>query len=185
LAGLRSALPLAVFGDDLRVVSTALQALDAALAGPAEPQRLPLADEAAQALLLAAEALTTHIEAAGLAPSLHVVNLCGRQRMLSQRLAKQALLAPGADGAPQHTMLATETEFEQALRSLHSLPLSTPDIRRLLDEASALWQRLRAGVAATHSAAGRRQVADASEGVLDYFEQLTERYERSMQVLMG
>jgi two-component system, response regulator PdtaR len=201
LAGLRGALPATVFEPALLGVQVALQALDKALdralevapervpaTAPATPRSLPSlvdADAAAEQLLLAADALTAHIEAAGLAPSLHVVNLCGRQRMLSQRLAKQALLAGAPDHEQQSLLLATESEFENALRSLQGLPLSTSDIRRLLDEASALWHRLRAGVPAAHTPAGRRQVADASEAVLDLFEQLTERYERSMQVLMG
>jgi two-component system, response regulator PdtaR len=201
LTGLRSALPAGVFDAALLAVQGALESLDISLnmsLNPALDQpranlpnttravpSLAQADAAAEQLLLAADALTAHIEAAGLAPSLHVVNLCGRQRMLSQRLAKQALLTPSAGEAAQALLLATESEFENALRSLQALPLSTPDICRLLDEASALWHRLRAGVPVAHTAAGRRQVADASEGVLDLFEQLTERYERSMQVLMG
>jgi two-component system, response regulator PdtaR len=185
LAGLRASLPKQVFDTDLRAVEAGLMGLDSALAPGAEQTLLTAADNAAEQLLLAADALTTRIAAAGLAPSLHVVNLCGRQRMLSQRLAKQALLAPVDGDAARAALLAIEAEFESALRSLQGLPLSSPDIRRLLDEASAMWHRLRAGVAMAHSASGRRQVADASEGVLDLLEQLTERYERSMQVLMG
>jgi two-component system, response regulator PdtaR len=185
LAGLRAHLPKDVFDADLRAVEAALKGLDNALAPATATTLLLAADHAAEQLLLAADALTTRIAAAGLAPSLHVVNLCGRQRMLSQRLAKLALLAPVEGDAPHAALLATEAEFEAAWRSLQSLPLSSPDIRRLLEEASALWHRLRAGVAVAHTASGRRQVADASEGVLDLLEQLTERYERSMQVLMG
>jgi AmiR/NasT family two-component response regulator len=189
LAGLRAHLPKDVFDADLRAVEDALKLLDAALLDTLDAERLWAADRAAEQLLLAADALTTRIVAAGLAPSLHVVNLCGRQRMLSQRLAKQALLMPAQAQAQAQSqraaLVATQAEFEQALRSLQALPLSSPEIRRLLEEAGALWHRLRAGVAATPSAAGRRQVADASEGVLDLLEQLTERYERSMQVLMG
>jgi two-component system, response regulator PdtaR len=185
LAALRTALPQAPFALTLQQVDDALQQLDAALLAPADAQALTLADAAAERLLDAAHALTEAIELAGQAPSLRVVNLCGRQRMLSQRLAKQALLA-AADGAASHQVpIATQSEFEAALRSLQGLPLSTPDIKRLLEEASALWPRLRAAVPLAHTAAGRRQLADASEGVLDLFEQLTERYERSMQVLMG
>jgi two-component system, response regulator PdtaR len=185
LAGLRAHLPKDVFDTDLRAVEAALKGLDNALLPATEPTLLGAADNAAEQLLLVADALTTRIAAAGLAPSLHVVNLCGRQRMLSQRLAKQALLTSDDGDAHRATLLATEAEFESALRSLQGLPLSSPDIRRLLEEATAMWHRLRGGVAVAHTASGRRQVADASEGVLDYFEQLTERYERSMQVLMG
>ena len=36
-----------------------------------------------------------------------------------------------------------------------------------------------------HSSAGQQTLLDASEALLALFEQLTERYERSMQILMG
>jgi two-component system, response regulator PdtaR len=185
MADLKTALPGAVFSQALQQVEESLQRLNSALLGRVDAQQLALADSAAEALLVAADALTSAIELSGLAPSLHVVNLCGRQRMLSQRLAKQALLAPLLGPAEQALMLATDHEFEAALRALQSLPLSTPDIKRLLEEASALWPRLRAAVPLAHTAPGRRQLMDASETVLDLFDQLTERYASSMQVLMG
>jgi AmiR/NasT family two-component response regulator len=50
-------------------------------------------DAAAERLLDNADRLTQALEGAGLAPSLHVINTSGRQRMLAQRLAKFALLS--------------------------------------------------------------------------------------------
>ncbi|HEY8907091.1 MAG TPA: ANTAR domain-containing protein, partial [Rhodoferax sp.] len=62
-------------------------------------------DELAEQLLHGAERLTTELENATAAPRLRVLNLAGRQRMLSQRFAKYAVLAMVGD-----TVLAQRCE---------------------------------------------------------------------------
>jgi len=154
--------------------------------------QLALADARAEALLANADALTSALEAASGRPHLHVVNLSGRQRMLSQRLAKQALLAgllPGPQGAAHATAaLQTVREFEAALVTLEQAPLSTEDIRAGLARARGQWQRLLEVLrqddgpdrATSQAALGRE-----SETLLQSFEQLTSLYEHSMQLLLG
>ena len=62
-----------------------------------EPRATPAAlvddDAQAETLLEAAESLTAALELSGARRALHIVNLCGRQRMRAQRVAKDALLA--------------------------------------------------------------------------------------------
>ena len=88
-------------------------------------------------------------------------------------------------------MEAVRQGFEQGLAYLQGLPLSTPDIRRTLEDAAEGWQALLAGADHVHRPAGRDRLlrleglAAASESLLDNFETLSAQYERSMQMLMG
>jgi hypothetical protein len=124
-----------------------------------------------------------------------VLNLAGRQRMLSQRYAKDALLLVlGETALSAHSaqaMLETRAAFETALTYLNGIPLSTPDIHSALQAAGLSWLRL---VAAANDAARLRgaaqlaqleAVALESETLLQLFEQLSDHYERSMQMLLS
>ena len=183
------------FGEQLARVVATWQALKAdVLVKPAEAQ-VGAVDGLAERLLQDAESLTASLERAGAAAPLKVLNLAGRQRMLSQRFAKCALMqllgegaAPPGQGA---AMDEARREFEHSLGLLNGLPLSTPDIRDTLDAATQAWQRVLAGAAHIHRPAGRDRLlrlealATASESLLEGFEQLSAQYERSMQMLMG
>ena len=153
---------------------------------------LQQADQLAEVLLEQADALTAALEHASGRRSLSLINLCGRQRMLSQRLAKQALLAGllGEDaGAAQANAAAmTVHDFETTLLTLEQAPLATDAIRATLAQARGQWQRLLDGLrraAGPDAAAGRGALARESEALLASFEALTSLYEHSMQVLLG
>ena len=153
---------------------------------------LQQADQLAEALLAQADALTAALEHASGRRSLSLINLCGRQRMLSQRLAKQALLAGLLDeqaGAAQASAAAlTVHDFETTLLALEQAPLATDAIRATLAQARGQWQRLLDGLrraAGPDAAAGRAALARESEALLASFEALTSLYEHSMQVLLG
>lgn len=150
------------------------------------------AETCAEALLAAADALTAALEAASGRLNLRLVNQCGRQRMLSQRLAKQALLAGllPENAAAGHAAGATQTvrEFEATLAALEQAPLATDTIRAALAQARGQWQRLLDGLRRAgngDAAAGRSTLARESAALLNSFEQLTSLYEHSMQVLLG
>lgn len=163
----------------------------AAAGGPSAAALLDI-DHQAEVLLGQADALTGALEAASGRHNLRVVNLCGRQRMLSQRLAKQALLAGllPAEAAAAHAAAAAETiqHFEATMAALEQAPLATEAIRAALAQARGQWQRLLDGLrraAGSDAAAGRATLARESEALLASFEQLTSLYEHSMQVLLG
>ncbi len=166
----------------LHEVSGAWVALKATLGPRADAAALARADALATALLGAADSMTAQLEAQGARRALHVVNLCGRQRMRSQRLAKQAFLAalglPAAEGAGLAAALA---EFEQGLREIAAAPLSSPEIRQALAAAQGGWQLLlRALDSADHGL-----LAQASDTLLQHLDDLTEHCEHSLQVLMS
>ncbi len=136
---------------------------------------LPALDARADACLDSADRLVSALEAAGSA-EVHAINLCGRQRMLSQRVAKQALLGQPPDAAV--------AEFEAALRALRGLPLTTHEIAAALDGAEDAWSELLAATRAAADADARRVLGTASDSLLDAFDDLTARYERSLQRLI-
>jgi two-component system, response regulator PdtaR len=189
LALLERQLSGATFGDLLAAVAGPWRELKPLLQAGAAREALAGIDALAERLLAAAERLTAALEAAGGKPTLAVINLCGRQRMLSQRLAKQALLGAllGGEAAAQAQAAARETmeAFEAAMKRLREAPLSSDEIRAALDASTEAWHELLSGAAQAAGTAGREALARSSEALLELFETLTERYERSMQVLMG
>ena len=166
----------------------AWQALQALLGGGAAVD-LAAADDLASQLLERAERLTDTLQQLSGRRSLQVVNLAGRQRMLSQRVAKQSLLAgclPGPAGvAAAAAVLGSVAEFDAALIHLERSPLASEEIRATLAVARGQWQRLLEAVRGVSLRDGRVTLARESEALLQSFEHLTSLYEHSMQVLMG
>ena len=178
--------------DGVQRVAALWQRLHHALRRPARWADMAAMDALAELLLQAADTLTAQLEAAGALTPLRVLNLAGRQRMLSQRYAKLALLAVGAAPAADalrershHAMAAVRTEFEAAQRYLNNVALSSPEIRAALASSKLGWQQTLAGAADAANPAGRERLAVASESLLDVFERLTSGYESSLQMLVG
>jgi len=189
MAQLGKNLSLPTFGDLLVQVADSWQQLKQGLqAEHRSSQMLPM-DGLAERLLEQAERLTSVLENAGAVAPLHVLNVAGRQRMLSQRFAKFALLGllggRAVQQAAQAGMGECKTAFEQAMNYLGDIPLTSADIRANLALATRHWQRMLAGVAELHTASGLEQLASASEDLLEVFENLSALYEHSMQMLVG
>lgn len=182
---LGKSLSQASFGDLVaRVAGTWTRLKQTLQARPVATDIRPI-DDLAEQLLADAERLTSALEHAGGVAPLHMLNTAGRQRMLSQRFAKLALLAGQGDAAAPQALQEVRSAFEQAQEALQQLPLSSPDIRRALAAAAQAWQLLLAGAAAAHQPDGLERLAQASEELLDVFEQLSQHFETSMQMLMG
>jgi AmiR/NasT family two-component response regulator len=198
--GLARELSAATFGDLTGALTQAWASLQQALvgkdAGPLTAAAVLRADSLAEQMLEQSDLLTTALESAGGSPSgmggLRLVNACGRQRMLSQRVAKHLLLAavaptgaakPGQPAAHQAAARLAREDYERGVAYLEALPLADRDIRAALAAAAAQWQVLLEGGASAHTAGGREAVASASENLLALFDGLTGHYERSLQVL--
>lgn len=163
-------------------------ALRGSLAHGPELPGLAEADARAEALREAAEALTSELESVSGRRALQVVNLCGRQRMHVQRVAKCALVAslrPEASATVLAAMQASMDAFEAAQRELEATPLSSPQIRQSLTGVRDEWLRLLAGLRAADPRDGQRALVHASEVLLSRLDELTVAYEHSLQVIMG
>jgi nitrate/nitrite-specific signal transduction histidine kinase len=170
----------------LSTVTQAWEVLHAALEQRQSPSTLLEADAHAATLLAAAETFTGALEAHGARRALHIVNLCGRQRMRIQRLAKEALLT----ALPDQVARVQEVghlldDFEAALLELERAPLSTPDTRTLLGQARDEWLRLLRGLRTADGDEGRSALAGSADALLELFDRLTDAYEHSLQVLMA
>lgn len=190
LAGLALTTPAA---QRLQAVQAAWPPLEALVSAGEAASRLGDIDALAEALLEAADALTAALDHASARPHLHVVNVCGRQRMLSQRLAKQALLAGQLQGVAADAQAAAAVQavhsFEQALVWLEQAPLSTAEIRAVQARARGQWQRMldavRRAAAGVEPHEAARQLARESEALLASFDELTRLYQHSMQGLLA
>ena len=189
LALLSKNLSTPTYGDLIDAVLTPWARLKAALGAAPGVATLTDVDALAEHMLRHADRLVSNLESGALTGSLHVINVAGRQRMLSQRVAKQALLATllSGDAATAARLEGDQARaaFEQAMGYLGGVPLSTREITESLDAAGRTWATMTQALAQAPGAAGRQALLDASEALLALFEQLTERYERSMQILMG
>jgi AmiR/NasT family two-component response regulator len=187
LAALAQDLSEPTYGDLVVAAQAGWKNLRALLDGVPKASGLAALDAAAETVLAQANALVLALESSGLAPQVHVVNLAGRQRMLSQRMAKLALLQGVAldAGVAQRLQAETAAEFEDGQSALSEAPLSSPEIRTIIDRGERAWQELRAAVASAPVPAGRMKIAAASEELLEIFERLTAAYQHSVQVLLA
>jgi hypothetical protein len=197
--GLARELSAATFGDLTGALTQAWASLQQALRGSLTVATVLAVDSLAEQMLEQSDLLTSALESAAGSPGgggLRLVNACGRQRMLSQRVAKHLLLAAlGPAGAAKAALPASSQavhqaaarlaceDYEKGVAYLEGLPLADRDIRAALAAAAAQWQLLLEGGALAHQAAGREAVASASENLLALFDGLTGHYERSLQVL--
>jgi two-component system, response regulator PdtaR len=191
IAALGKSLSKPTFGDLLGQVTVTWARLKPALQQSRAAGEMAHLDELAELLLQEAERMTGILESAGAMPPLQMLNLAGRQRMLSQRFAKYALLQALGGTASQRSeagMAESQAAFEKALQYLDGIPLTSKEIRESLDKAAAGWAQMCAGAAGVAKGKDMKRLeglAAASEDLLDVFEQLSVQYERSMQMLVG
>lgn len=141
----------------------------------------------ADQMMAAANTATEALERLAQAPTARLVNTAGRQRMLSQRLAKNyALTAAGLDGRAVREQVAGDAdEFQRALAQLTKAPISTPAIRSALELGQAQWLFFDAALKRQPDARGLEAVATTSERLLEVMDSLTSLYEVALQDVLG
>ncbi len=112
-----------------------------------------------------------------------LVNIAGRQRMLSQRMAKfyQAIRWGVAPVNAQAELDKARREFVAGLEELSSAKINTPAILEVLDEGRKLWALYDAVLQRRGNKAHATDVAGVSENLLEVMNTATGMYEKLLK----
>jgi nitrate/nitrite-specific signal transduction histidine kinase len=178
---------LRVFSGEARVtaaldrVASLWLDFDALASGPVDREgarRLMALDEQ---MLAAADAVVLELEALSQRPYARLVNISGRQRMLSQRMVKFHLFQAWGLGsaAVLDQIDRARNEFQGALMELRASPENTPAIDRELAAAAEQWQWLKSALSLYQADTYFPSIVDdAAEKTLAIMERATDLYAR-------
>lgn len=168
-----------------------IQAQASALAGlvARPPSKDAVVAVAVQAdkMLAVADATTLAMESQTNQSPAKLINLAGRQRYLSQRMAKNYFLAAAELGnaASREQLQSDRSEFKNALLVLNNAPISTPGIRNELGLAQAQWLFFESAINRKPDTLGLSDVATTSERLLDVMNNLTGMYDDALKSVLG
>lgn len=144
-------------------------------------------NSAADRLLAEADKLTGMLEASSKQRSAKLINTSGRQRMLSQRLAKNYFLTTSGIETPiiRAQLSDDRSEFKANFDALNAAPVSTPAIRNDLQLLQAQWTFFDLAISRKADPESMRTVATTSERLLEVSNSLTNHYETALRDLLG
>lgn len=131
-----------------------------------------------ESLLSESQRLVLRLEQLAGTQTAELINLSGRQRMLSQRLAKYYLLGSWGIETPamSEKMDQVRLEFDSALKVLHTQTFNNLEIADRLAQIESDWTWFNNAMQHRHANRYNLVVVDASEKLLQQLEQLTRLY---------
>ena len=130
--------------------------------------------------LAIAESLTQVLDDENRAGTSRMVNLAGRQRMLSQRIASQYLLLSWGveSSAVRQALESAVNDFSAGLTKLVAVHDNSEDIRRELDEVVQQWEWLQTSLSVEGAGSYPLIVAESADSILEASDRVTRLYEQ-------
>lgn len=150
----------------------------AILAGQPSVAKLPEVSEYSDAILGAANSLADLLQRSVGSKIGGIVNLSGRQRMLSQQLAKYLFFSANGYSEKNYTqdIIRARSEFSSAMNILKAAPENTPETLSWLTLGDSQWSFYDQFFSNIKKGTRLNDLAVASENILEVLEKLTFLY---------
>jgi hypothetical protein len=135
-------------------------------------------------VLDSANAMVIVLESFAGSPTSKLINTAGRQRMLTQRIAKNYVLQEAkVDGGAAKPMLDSDKDlFLDSHKQLVAAPISTPAIKESLEKGLALFNGYIGAIAQSNNI---ESISRISESILTELDNQTLLYEKALASLVG
>jgi cell division septum initiation protein DivIVA len=140
--------------------------------------------ETSDKVLDSANAMVLVLESAANSPTARIVNTAGRQRMLTQRVARHYVLSEAKldNGGAKAAIDRDRALFSESQSQLAAAPFTSPAIKASLEKSSQLFTTYSTTVA---QAGNLEALATQSETIVAELDVLTRLYEQAVQAVIG